>query len=156
MAGMLSARPSGPIRESAHLASPGASSYEAPGGSSAGSGSGSRPRVTYRGEVRYRVKGGAGGGTVSAYQDFTQDFGRHGSVESSRKVGELVWDSKGKVHDIEVRPDRQRNGIGTRMWKHARQATGGRISHSADRTDAGERFARRAGGRLPPRSSWRG
>jgi Vilmaviridae nuclease len=109
-------------------------------------------RDRYVGAVRYRVRTNPdGSGSVTAYQDYTL----YGPVKATREVGSLVWTGSGKVHDIEVRPDRQRKGIGTHLWQQAQQATSGQLSHSPDRTDAGEAFARSVGGTTPPRSDWR-
>ena len=112
----------------------------------------SRSKPTqYTGEVRYKAKVNPdGSGSVSAYQDYVL----YETETSTREVGSLVWDSTGKVHDIDVLPDRQRMGIGTVLWQQAQQAAGGSVRHSDDRTEAGERFARSVGGTIPSRSDW--
>lgn len=118
-----------------------------------------RKSGVYSGDVRYRVTlNSDGSGSVSARQDYT-DYPTYGYLApeftGAREVGVLVWTSSGKIHDIDVQPDRQRRGIATAMWQQAQQATGGKLHHSQDRTDAGERFARSIGGTIPPRSDWR-
>lgn len=69
------------------------------------------------------------------------------------EVGHITF-GNGKVHGIHVEPGHRRKGIGTALYSHASKAAGP-LTHSANRTDDGEAFARKAGGRIPRRSPWR-
>ena len=55
-----------------------------------------------------------------------------------------------KVRNISVDPEHQRNGVATGMWNYA-ISQGLKPSHSADRTDAGDAWARTVSSRLPKR-----
>jgi hypothetical protein len=65
----------------------------------------------------------------------------------------MMWNAK-EISNIGVSADQQRRGVATGMYQHAQQlaATNARIpapKHSADRTTAGDAWARSVGGRLP-------
>jgi hypothetical protein len=57
---------------------------------------------------------------------------------------------KRKVRNIVVNNEFQRKGIATGMWNYA-MAQGLKPKHSADRTDAGDAWARSVSKRLPKR-----
>ena len=59
-----------------------------------------------------------------------------------RRIATMSWSGKIGVHNIEVDPQYQRQGIATKVPAP---------SHSKDRTDAGDAWARSVGGRLPRR-----
>lgn len=70
-------------------------------------------------------------------------------------LGYLVWNSD-KVVNIQVHGQFQRRGVGTAMWNEGHRVAeeNARIpapKHSADRTTAGDAWARSVGGRLPRR-----
>jgi hypothetical protein len=72
-------------------------------------------------------------------------------TEGGFPVGEMAWHPKTKaVTNIQVWPDEQRQGIGTAMWNMGQKIRPKPV-HSADRTRAGEAWAKKVGGRLPRR-----
>ena len=101
--------------------------------------------------------GSGGGGGISLKRTVNADGS--GSIDATgpggSPAGRMSWTASGKIHDISVPHWLHGQGIGTRMWNAGQKATGGRLSHSPDRTDAGDRFARKVGGTTPPRSDWR-
>ena len=68
---------------------------------------------------------------------------------NNRTVGWMHWD-KGVVRKIDVNDSWQRSGLGRRMWERASEITPG-LSHSDNRTDEGQGFAKAVGGPLPER-----
>lgn len=76
-------------------------------------------------------------------------------------AGAMHWRKKarggvaGQVDWIEVSPEHQRQGLGSRMWEHA-QSLNLRPSpkHSNERTDAGDAWAKSVGGRIPRRKDF--
>ena len=68
---------------------------------------------------------------------------------NNRTVGWMHWD-KGVVRKIDVSDNWQRSGLGRRMWEHASTITPG-LSHSDNRTEEGQGFAKAVGGPLPER-----
>jgi hypothetical protein len=78
-------------------------------------------------------------------------------------VGFLEWnggtdDKYNHVQDVYVRPDMQRKGIATKMWKHAEHIsnqfdTVEPPKHSTHRTPAGDAWAKSVGGPLP-KNKW--
>jgi predicted GNAT family acetyltransferase len=70
-----------------------------------------------------------------------QYLSNYDSGQPRPQIGEV------KVYD---QADRGK-GIGTELYKRAHQATGGQLMHAPERTDAGERFAQKMGGHIPPR-----
>lgn len=73
------------------------------------------------------------------------------------QVGSLSWHPKsGRVMGVEVNREYRRQGIASRMWDEAHRAASRstrviRPTHSADRTDSGDAWARAVGGTLPRR-----
>ena len=68
-------------------------------------------------------------------------------------MGSMLWSGK-EIRNIGVNADQQRRGVATGMYQHAQQLAeeNARIpqpKHSADRTAAGDAWARSVGGRLP-------
>ena len=55
-----------------------------------------------------------------------------------------------RVMDIQVHPNFQRKGVATRLWRHAHES-GLSPQHSSERTDAGDAWAKKVGGEIPPR-----
>lgn len=77
------------------------------------------------------------------------------AVADGNPVGGMVWSSK-EVQNIDVKPPYQRQGLATRMWQEGHRVASENVrvpapKHSADRTDAGDAWARKVGGRLPRR-----
>ena len=73
-------------------------------------------------------------------------------------VGHLYWHPEtGEIKDVLVMGDHEGKGIASHMYNIAKQTASQDSSvpepiHSADRTDAGDAWARKVGGALPPRS----
>lgn len=67
------------------------------------------------------------------------------------RVGEMSWGSK-EIHGLDVNDAHQRRGLATAMWNYGQEMRP-RPKHSADRTDKGEAWARKVGGRLPRRKA---
>jgi len=68
-------------------------------------------------------------------------------------VGTMLWSSK-EIRNVTVPEDQQRRGVATAMWEegHRLATENKRIPkprHSADRTTAGNAWAKSVGGRLP-------
>jgi GNAT superfamily N-acetyltransferase len=95
------------------------------------------------------------------FQYTTKDWGerrpihRIQALQGNTEVGSLHWDSR-RIRDLTVLPEHQRHGIATQMWSegHRLAAENKKIpapQHSSDRTDTGDAWARRVGGRLPKR-----
>ena len=91
----------------------------------------------------------------------TKDWGerrpihRIQAVQGEDVVGSMHWDSR-KIRDLQVTEGHQRQGIGTQMWEegHRLASENKRIpapQHSSDRTDAGDAWAHKVGGRVPRR-----
>ena len=55
----------------------------------------------------------------------------------------------GRVEGTEVYPAFRRQGVATAMW-HEAHARGYELHHSDERTDAGDAWARKVGGPVPP------
>jgi hypothetical protein len=71
-------------------------------------------------------------------------------------AGMMIWDPK-QIRGIHVPSDLQRRGVATALWEEGHrlaEETPGipKPKHSADRTAAGDAWARSVGGRLPRRS----
>ena len=82
------------------------------------------------------------------------------ALKDDTTVGVLEWNRR-HVTSLAVRPEHQRQGIATQMWKHANAAANTyqkvpRPKHSSDRTDAGDAWARKIGGPLPHRVRYTG
>ena len=85
-----------------------------------------------------------------------REYHRIRASENGEPRGFMNWDSRG-IRSIEVADDYQRQGIGTAMWNEGHRLAGeqSRVpapTHSPDRTDAGDAWARSVGGRLPRRT----
>lgn len=65
-------------------------------------------------------------------------------------VGTMAWSSHG-IWNLTVEPEHQRKGLATAMWEMGQEAKP-RAKHSSDRTDAGDAWAKKVGGRLPRRA----
>jgi GNAT superfamily N-acetyltransferase len=73
-----------------------------------------------------------------------------------KPIGTMSWSKKG-IHNVEVDPQYQRQGIATELWNRGHQEAASNRSvvapkHSPDRTDAGDAWAKSVGGRRPRRS----
>ena len=74
-----------------------------------------------------------------------------------RPIASFSWHHKtGEVRGLFTEKEHQRQGIATSMWHEANRIAGETRGvtaprHSADRTDAGDAWARSLGGRVPPR-----
>ena len=72
-------------------------------------------------------------------------------------VGHLYWHPRtGTIKDVLVSGEHQGKGIATQMYSQAQQAAQTvrgvpQPKHSQDRTDAGDAWAKKVGGRLPRR-----
>jgi hypothetical protein len=102
------------------------------------------------GKLRFKVKGGKRGGSVTAIAVGAGIKGR------DMEIGTLNWGPDLKVHHLGVHMDYQRQGVATSMWRLGLLQTGGRLQHAENRTDKGDKFARSVGGELPPRSDYTG
>lgn len=83
---------------------------------------------------------------------------------SGNEAGSLAWGrsgtrsrNPGEIGYVHVQPEHRGNGLASAMYEHA-ASSGIRPSpkHSPDRTDAGDGWAKRVGGRVPRRSNWSG
>jgi hypothetical protein len=113
------------------------------GGASAATRSGSKPAISIVDGLVYRTLFDSDGGITTAVKP------------GQGQLGTLTWLKDGRIGDIHVTASAQGKGIGSEMWRQAQQATGGKLRHHANRTDAGEAFARKVGGHIPPRSGFR-
>lgn len=99
------------------------------------------------------------GGLTYVTQDYGGGYGRVGVLNpAGGEAGAINWENGHDgpvVGDINVREKFQGRGIGRQLWQQAQKATGGSIRHSANRTEAGDAFARKVGGVVPARSSLR-
>jgi len=70
-------------------------------------------------------------------------------------AGEMSWDNKGVLQQIQVDPNWRRKGAATKMWRYAQglaRAKPGVIPaplHSEERTPAGSKWARSTGDPVP-------
>ena len=99
-------------------------------------------------------------GLTYVTQDFGGGYGRVGVVKPGQgEVASINWMPRhggtAEVGDLFVSKGMRRQGIATQLWNRAQKATQGKIAHSANRTEAGEGFARAIGGNTPRRSSLR-
>lgn len=77
------------------------------------------------------------------------------AMHGSNTMGTMLWDSK-QLRNIGTTPGQERRGVATSLWNegHRLAAEDPKIpqpKHSADRTEAGDKWARSVGGRLPRR-----
>ena len=66
----------------------------------------------------------------------------------------MVLDEKGKVQAVETHPQYRRQGLAKKLWGIAQENTAQGApapSHSSTRTRAGEAWAKKVGGEVPPR-----
>ena len=80
---------------------------------------------------------------------------RHRIVASQggQRAGEMTWHPKTHaITGINVEPGEQRKGLATAMWNMGQDIRPKPV-HSADRTRAGEAWAKSVGGRLPRRKA---
>jgi hypothetical protein len=83
------------------------------------------------------------------------------STDNGQRLGHMIWDAqRGHIIRIKVNRDVARKGLGTEMWQtgHAIASEDPSViapKHSRDRTIAGELWARRVGGELPPNKDQR-
>jgi hypothetical protein len=71
--------------------------------------------------------------------------------KSGERAGEMTWHPKTHaITGINVEEGDRRQGLATAMWKMGQQQRPKPV-HSADRTRAGEAWAKSVGGRLPRR-----
>lgn len=88
----------------------------------------------------------AGWHSVHAYLDEGKPWEQHVGVMHWRK--KAAGGIRGQVDWIESGMP----GVGTHMWEHAQKLpVTPKPAHSADRTDAGDEWARKVGGKLPRR-----
>jgi hypothetical protein len=77
------------------------------------------------------------------------------AYREGREVGKMEWTAK-EVKNVETYPGHQRQGVATALWHegHRLASENPRVpapKHSADRTTAGNEWAKSVGGRLPRR-----
>lgn len=71
-------------------------------------------------------------------------------------AGYMEWSHKtGEIHNIQINGAMQRQGHGTAMWNQAHEIASSTRGvkppkHSPQRTDAGDAWAKKVGGRRPP------
>jgi hypothetical protein len=65
-------------------------------------------------------------------------------------IGHFEWAADtGKVLDIKVTPEHQRQGLATKMWDLAHNSGLTKPVHSSERTPEGDAWAKSVGGKLP-------
>jgi len=74
---------------------------------------------------------------------------------TNQEVGGMTWTAR-HIRNISVADDFRRQGVATALWNEGQRiaAENPRIpapKHSAERTDAGDAWARSVGGRIPRR-----
>lgn len=70
----------------------------------------------------------------------------------TRPMGSLSWHHKtGEIRGVYTAPQFQRHGVASALYQDAQQRGVSTPRHSADRTTAGDAWARSVGGRLPRR-----
>jgi hypothetical protein len=88
------------------------------------------------------------------YRKPDMDYPRHSITAlnpTGFPVGSIHWHPETHaITNVNVRDEEQRKGIATAMWKMGQQIRPKPV-HSADRTRAGEAWAKSVGGRLPRR-----
>ena len=70
-------------------------------------------------------------------------------------VGSMTWRSR-EIQGISVEPEHRRQGVATALWNEGQRLASENAQipapkHAADRTNAGDAWARSVGGRLPRR-----
>jgi GNAT superfamily N-acetyltransferase len=73
--------------------------------------------------------------------------------DGQQVIGHLRWEHTigPTITSVSVSPEYQRQGLATEMYHRASEAVGGPIGHGRQRTDAGDAWAQRVGGKLPDR-----
>ena len=67
------------------------------------------------------------------------------------QVGSLMWHKdSNELGSVRVAEEHQRRGVATAMWNRAIQANP-KLTHSAERSHAGDQWAKSVGGELPDR-----
>jgi hypothetical protein len=77
-------------------------------------------------------------------------------AESGKPVSNMALDHEGKVLAVETHPKQRRQGLATKLWnevqQHSQETPGvPEPKHSPTRTRAGEAWAKKVGGEVPPR-----
>ena len=75
--------------------------------------------------------------------------------QSGKYLSNMVLDDEGKVSAVETHPKYRKQGLATKLWQVAQEnAKSGapEPKHSSTRTAAGEKWAKKVGGELPPRN----
>jgi ribosomal protein S18 acetylase RimI-like enzyme len=78
------------------------------------------------------------------------------ATRRKKKLGSMMMHNEpgaahhGRLMNVEVEPQHQRKGIATAMWQHA-ERSGIKPQHSPHRTDEGQAWASKVGGKLPNR-----
>jgi GNAT superfamily N-acetyltransferase len=71
---------------------------------------------------------------------------------SGHVMGHMSWGPNDtRVQQLWVQPEQRHQGIATALWQHSQAVEPG-LQHHTDRTDAGEGWARSAGGDVPART----
>lgn len=74
--------------------------------------------------------------------------------QSGKILSNMALDEKGKVQAVETHPKYRRQGLATKLWGIAQENTAQGAPapvHSPTRTRAGEAWAKKVGGDVPPR-----
>jgi GNAT superfamily N-acetyltransferase len=72
---------------------------------------------------------------------------------SSQIISNMTLDTEGKVSGVETHPKYQRQGLATKLWNYAAKRGDMGIptpQHSTIRTEAGDKWAHKIGGEVPP------
>lgn len=76
--------------------------------------------------------------------------------QSGKMLSNMALDEKGKVMAVETHPKHRRQGLASTLWRAAQHNTeigAPAPQHSPTRTRAGEAWAKKVGGEVPPRRS---
>jgi GNAT superfamily N-acetyltransferase len=74
--------------------------------------------------------------------------------QSGKYLSNMALDEKGKVQAVETHPQYRRQGLAKKLWGIAQENTAQGApapQHSSTRTRAGEAWAKKVGGEVPPR-----
>ena len=88
-----------------------------------------------------------------------EDYHYISASDGKRSIGTFKWHPKhGAIMNVTVHHEHQGKGIATAMY-HLAQRLSSQYGvpapeHNTDRTDAGDAWAKKVGGDLPPRSDW--
>ena len=98
------------------------------------------------------------------FEFFTNSWGEHNldaiHPETGEQIGNMAWDdTDGEVARLNVHPGHRRRGVATALWNEAhRRASSENFvppAHSSRRSKAGDAWAKKVGGELPP-LKWEG